>query len=153
MATNYKVLDGTDLLLSVGGKALGYSTSCKISTSTETGERITKEAATARWKEAYVKSFSETITADGLVLTNSDAEKPTYKELKTLQLAGEPIIAAYYQRASAGDDTNTIRCYGNFIITKLDIDATAGEDAKYSIELQSSGAVNVGTPSSSSLSE
>ena len=150
MATNYKVLDGTDLLLSVGGKALGYSTSCKISTSTETGERITKEAAMARWKEAYVKSFSETITADGLVLTNSDAEKPTYKELKALQLAGEPVIAAYYQRSSDG---SSIACYGNYIITKLDIDATAGEDAKYSIELQNSGAVNVGTPSSSSLSE
>ena len=74
MATNYKVLDGTDLLLSVGGKALGYSTSCKISTSTETGERVTKEAAAARWKQAYVKSFSETITAAGLVLTNSDAD-------------------------------------------------------------------------------
>ena len=150
MATNYKVLDGTDLLLSVGGKALGYSTSCKISTSTETGERITKEAAMARWKEAYVKSFSETITADGLVLTNSDAEKPTYKELKALQLAGEPVIAAYYQRT--GDDA-IIRSYGNFIITKLDIDATAGEDAKYSIELQNSGAIATGTPSSSSLSE
>ena len=144
MATNYKVLDGTDLLLSVGGKALGYSTSCKISTSTETGERITKEAAMARWKEAYVKSFSETITADGLVLTNSDAEKPTYKELKALQLAGEPIIAAYYQRSSEG---GSIAYNGNFIITKLDIDATAGEDAKYSIELQNSGAIVGGQPS------
>ena len=144
MATNYKVLDGTDLLLSVGGKALGYSTSCKISTSTETGERITKEAAMARWKEAYVKSFSETITADGLVLTNSDAEKPTYKELKALQLAGEPIIAAYYQRTSEG---GSIAYNGNFIITKLDIDATAGEDAKYSIELQNSGAIVGGQPS------
>ena len=144
MATNYKVLDGTDLLLSVGGKALGYSTSCKISTSTETGERITKEAAMARWKEAYVKSFSETITADGLVLTNSDAEKPTYKELKALQLAGEPIIAAYYQRTSEG---GSIAYNGNCIITKLDIDATAGEDAKYSIELQNSGAIVGGQPS------
>lgn len=150
MATNYKVLDGTDLLLSVGGKALGYSTSCKISTSTETGERITKEAAMARWKEAYVKSFSETITADGLVLTNSDAEKPTYKELKALQLAGEPVIAAYYQRTSAG---GSIGYSGNFIITKLDIDGTAGEDAKYSIELQNSGAITPGSPSPSSLSE
>lgn len=149
MATNYKVLDGTDLLLSVGGKALGYSTSCKISTSTETGERITKEAAMARWKEAYVKSFSETITADGLVLTNSDAEKPTYKELKALQLAGEPIIAAYYQRSSEG---GSIAYNGNFIITKLDIDATAGEDAKYSIELQNSGAI-VGGQTSQTLSE
>ena len=150
MATNYKVLDGTDLLLSVGGKALGYSTSCKISTSTETGERVTKEAATARWKQAYVKSFSETITADGLVLTNSDAEKPTYKELKALQLAGEPVIAAYYQRTSEG---GSIAYNGKYIITKLDIDATAGEDAKYSIELQNSGAIATGTPSSSSLSE
>ena len=144
MATNYKVLDGTDLLLSVGGKALGYSTSCKISTSTETGERITKEAATARWKQAYVKSFSETITADGLVLTNSDAEKPTYKELKALQLAGEPVIAAYYQRSSDG---GSIAYNGKYIITKLDIDATAGEDAKYSIELQNSGAIEGGQPS------
>ena len=150
MATNYKVLDGTDLLLSVGGKALGYSTSCKISTSTETGERVTKEAATARWKQAYVKSFSETITADGLVLTNSDAEKPTYKELKALQLAGEPIIAAYYQRTSEG---GSIAYNGKYIIPKLDIDATAGEDAKYSIELQNSGAIATGTPSSSPLSE
>ena len=144
MATNYKVLDGTDLLLSVGGKALGYSTSCKISTSTETGERVTKEAATARWKQAYVKSFSETITADGLVLTNSDAEKPTYKELKALQLAGEPVIAAYYQRSSEG---GSIAYNGKYIITKLDIDATAGEDAKYSIELQNSGAIVGGQPS------
>ena len=149
MATNYKVLDGTDLLLSVGGKALGYSTSCKISTSTETGERVTKEAATARWKQTYVKSFSETITADGLVLTNSDAEKPTYKELKALQLAGEPIIAAYYQRSSEG---GSIAYNGKYIITKLDIDATAGEDAKYSIELQNSGAIEGGQPSQS-LSE
>ena len=149
MATNYKVLDGTDLLLSVGGKALGYSTSCKISTSTETGERVTKEAATARWKQAYVKSFSETITADGLVLTNSDAEKPTYKELKALQLAGEPVIAAYYQRSSEG---GSIAYNGKYIITKLDIDGTAGEDAKYSIELQNSGAIEGGQPSQS-LSE
>ena len=144
MATNYKVLDGTDLLLSVGGKALGYSTSCKISTSTETGERVTKEAATARWKQAYVKSFSETITADGLVLTNSDAEKPTYKELKALQLAGEPVIAAYYQRSAEG---GSIAYNGKYIITKLDIDGTAGEDAKYSIELQNSGAIVAGQPS------
>ena len=144
MATNYKVLDGTDLLLSVGGKALGYSTSCKISTSTETGERVTKEAATARWKQAYVKSFSETITADGLVLTNSDAEKPTYKELKALQLAGEPVIAAYYQRSSEG---GSIAYNGKYIITKLDIDATAVEDTKYIIELQNSGDIVGGQPS------
>ena len=142
MATDYKVLDGSDLLLSVGGKALGYSTSCKISTSTETGERITKESSTGKWKESYAKSFSETITADGLVLTNSDADKPTYKELKELQIAGTPIMASYYQRTDA---VPKIGYYGKYIITKLDLDATAGEDAKYSIELQNVGAITSGT--------
>ena len=42
------VLDGTNLILSVGGKALGYSTGCKITTSTETGERVTKEASAGK---------------------------------------------------------------------------------------------------------
>ena len=44
----YNVLEGTDLILSVGGKALGFSTGCKIDTSTETGERVTKEAAAGK---------------------------------------------------------------------------------------------------------
>lgn len=35
----YNVLDGTDLILSVGGKALGFSTGCKIDTSTETDRK------------------------------------------------------------------------------------------------------------------
>ena len=61
------VLDGTDLILSVGGKALGYSTGCKITTSTETGERVTKEASAGKWKEKYVKSFSESISGQELL--------------------------------------------------------------------------------------
>lgn len=31
------ILDGTDLILSVGGGALAFSTGCKITTQTETG--------------------------------------------------------------------------------------------------------------------
>ncbi len=49
--TNHSVLDGTDLILSVGTKALGFSTGCKVSTSVETGERVTKEASSGKWKE------------------------------------------------------------------------------------------------------
>ena len=40
-----KYRDGTDLILSVGGHALGHSTECKISYKAETGTRKTKEAA------------------------------------------------------------------------------------------------------------
>ena len=47
--TEHKVVDGTDLILSVGGSALGFSTGCKITTTTETGERVTKEASSGKW--------------------------------------------------------------------------------------------------------
>ena len=94
------VLDGTDLILSVGGKALGFSTGCKVSTSTETGERVTKEAAAGKWKEKYVKSFSESISADGCVLTDGDADMPTYDQLKEMMLKGEPVTAAYNRQDS-----------------------------------------------------
>lgn len=136
------VLDGTDLILSVGGKALGFSTGCKISTTTETGERITKEAASGRWKEKYVKSFSETITADGCVLTDGDADTPTYDQLKDLQTAGAAVTASYNIRESGTRSGKTAGGYsGSYIITSLELDAQAGDDAKYSIQLENCGAI------------
>ena len=92
------ILDGTDLILSVNGGALAFSTGCKITTSTETGERVTKEAAAGKWKEKYVKSFSESISADGVVCVDAAKDAPTYDTLKdhplidksTIGLAGSP---------------------------------------------------------------
>jgi predicted secreted protein len=137
------VLDGTNLILSVGGNALGFSTGCKVSTTTETGERLTKEAATGKWKEKYVKSFSETISADGVVLTDGTSATPTYDQLKALQLAGEPITATYSLRDGDKRTGKTSGGYsGSYIITSLELDAQAGDDAKYSLQLENSGSVS-----------
>lgn len=136
------VLDGTDLILSVGGKALGFSTGCKVSTSTETGERVTKEAKAGKWKETYAKSFSETITADGCVLTDGVTDTPTYDQLKDMQMAGVPIEASYNVRDGQTREGKKAGGYkGSYLITSLDLDAQAGEDAKYSLQLQNSGPV------------
>lgn len=48
--------------------------------------------------EKFVKSFSESITADGCVLTDGDSEIPTYDQLKDMMLAGTPIEASYSLR-------------------------------------------------------
>ncbi len=136
------VLDGTDLILSVGGNALGFSTGCKVSTTTETGERVTKEASSGKWKEKFVKSFSESITADGCVLTDGDTSTPTYDQLKALQLAGEPIDVSYNLRNGDSRTGKSEGGYkGKYIITSLDLDAQAGDDAKYSVSLENSGKV------------
>ena len=137
------VLDGTDLILSVKGVALGYSTGCKISTSTETGERVTKESGSGKWKEKYVKNFSEQITADGCTLTDGDAKTPTYDQLKDMMTAGEAITVSYNVRETDGREGKTNGGYtGQFIITSLDLDGQAGDDAKYSITLENSGKVS-----------
>lgn len=136
------VLDGTNLILSVGGKALGFSTGCKVTTTTETGERVTKEAASGKWKEKYVKSFSESISAEGCVLTDGDTDTPTYDQLKEMQLNGEPIDGHYNLRDGdqrTGKATGGYK--GKYIITSLELDAQAGDDAKYSLQLENCGKV------------
>lgn len=136
------VLDGTNLILSVGGSALGFSTGCKVTTTTETGERVTKEAASGKWKEKYVKSFSESISAEGCVLTDGDSSTPTYDQLKEKQLAGEPIDASYGLRDGDKRTRKTSGGYsGKYIITSLELDGQAGDDAKYSVQLENCGKV------------
>lgn len=141
------VLDGTDLILSMGGAALGFSTGCKVSTTTETGERVTKEASSGKWKDKFVKSFSESITADGCVLTDGDSEIPTYDQLKDMMLAGTPIEASYSLREGDKRTGKTEGGYkGKYIITSLELDGQAGDDAKYSVSLENSGKVEkIGT--------
>ena len=134
------VLDGTDLILSVAGSALGFSTGCKVSTSTETGERVTKESSSGKWGEKFVKKFSEQITADGCVLTSGNL--PTYDILKQKMLLGEPIEAHYSIRAGNEREGKASGGYkGLYLITQLELDAQSGDDSKYSLTLENSGAV------------
>lgn len=136
------ILDGTDLILSVNDGALAFSTGCKITTSAETGERMTKEAAGAKWKEKYVKSFSESISADGLVCTDADTGAPTYDQLKDLMLSSTPVTCSYNIREAGTRTGKTAGGYkGKYIITSLDLDGQAGDDAKYTVQLENYGKV------------
>lgn len=141
------VLDGSDLILSLANNALAFSTGCKVATSAETGERVTKEASGGKWKESYIKSFSEQITADGVVLTDGTDEMPSYDQMKDAMLKAEPIDAAYNLREGDKRTGKTSGGYkGKYLITALDLDAQAGDDAKYSLTLKNCGKVEkVGT--------
>lgn len=134
--------DGTDLILGlVIGNAfrpLGHSTGCKISDSTETGERVTKEAASGKFKEKYVKSLAEQIQADGFVYDGDEAaQKANLPTLKELWLAAKPVKARYAYR---GEEERTYY-EGDFVITSLENDGQAGDDEKYSLTLENSGAI------------
>ncbi|MBO7466590.1 MAG: hypothetical protein J6T94_02750 [Bacteroidaceae bacterium] len=138
--------DGTDLILGlyVGStfKPFGHSTGCKISDSTETGERVTKEAASGKFKEKYVKSLAETITCEGFVYDGDDAaSKVGLPTLKSLWLAGEPVVARYGYRGEVDAQSSATYYEGSYVITSLEDDGPAGDDEKYSLTLENSGAV------------
>ena len=139
-------LDGTDLILGImvaGGTTqaptstftpLGHSTTCKISDSTETGERQHKEASQGKFKDKYVKSLSETITAEGFIY---DTDALGLPQLKVLWLKGETVKARYCQR---GAETTTYY-EGDFVITQLEQDGPAGDDQKWSLTLENAGPI------------
>lgn len=132
--------DGVDLILGVVQnstfKPLGYSSGCKISDKTETGERATKEESSRLWKQKYVKSLAETITADGFVYDEVGASKIGFPDLKTLWLSASVVKLRYKYR----DDSGTAY-EGDFIITSLDHDGPADDDEKWSVTFDNSGAV------------
>lgn len=125
------IRNGQDLILSVGGKPLGYSTSCKISDKAETSELATKEKDAGLFTEVVVDKVSEDISADGFDTTDS---RVSYSTLKELCLKGEAVTANYSYVGESGQGYE-----GSFIITSVELDATAGSKSKYSIQLKSSG--------------
>lgn len=132
---------------------LGYSTGCKISDSAETGERITKEpgGGNARWKEKYVKTLSEQITADGFVYDNATAITNNLPRLKELFLNAQPVMLQYQYRqanpeAQGATEVQYTTFRGQFIITSLEQDGTADDDEKWSITFENCGPVRPSEP-------
>lgn len=159
---NYKgYRQGRDLLLGFV-KAdkffpLGFSTGCKISDKTETGERVTKEQANnpgqiqhAMWKEKYVKGLSETITSEGFVYDSAEAADNGMPSLKTIFLNAVPVMLRYkYREADEGRD----KYYeGQFILTSLDHDGPADDDEKWSVTFENTGEVREITEDATSAS-
>ena len=148
---NYKgYRQGRDLLLGFINTnrfvPLGYSTGCKISDKTDTGERVTKEQAVnpgqvqhAMWKEKYPKGLSETITAEGFVYDGAEAAHNGMPSLKGIFLAALPVTLRYkYREADEGRD----KYYeGQYILTSLDQDGSADDDEKWSVTFENTGEV------------
>ena len=130
---------GVDLIMGIvvnnEYKPLGYSTGCKISDSTETGERVTKETGASQWKEKYVKSLSEQVTAEGLVYDSVAASSVGFPDLKTMWLLKKPVKLRYKYR----DGENLYE--GDFIITSLEQDGPADDDEKWSVTFENTGPV------------
>ena len=85
-------INGSDLLVNVGGGAVGHSTTCTITFNSETKERAVKPLASlpksaGLWKEKGITGLSISIKADGLRVYE---ERATLSRLQSTGVATTP---------------------------------------------------------------
>lgn len=134
--------NGSDLLLKVGGKPVGHCASHKVSYSSDTKDRQVKPVATlppsaGLWKQKGVTGQSISISFEGLRFYGD--EENNFEEIAALWGAGQSVEVEAFQRTK--DSEPSIK--GKFVITSLDEDNPAQDDATYSGQLESDGEPDV----------
>jgi predicted secreted protein len=130
--------NGSDMLVYVGGKAVGHCTSHTATFNSETKDRAVKPVASASlsaglWKGKGVTGLSISISADGLVFY--DETEAGYKELYAAWKAGQSVQVKCMERA----ESPTPYLAGNFVITSLERTDPAQDDATYSVNFENDG--------------
>ena len=135
-------ISGSDLLLSVGGKAVGHCTSHTLTFNSETKDRAVKPVASAAkssglWKSKGVSGLSISISAEGLRFY--DETENGHEQIAPLWGKGASVEVMAYKRG--GDKTPYVK--GNFVIASLEETSPAQDDATYSVSLENDGEPDV----------
>lgn len=135
-------INGSDLLLSVAGKAVGHCTTHTLSFNSETKDRSVKPtAATAasqsKWKGKGVTGLSVSVSAEGL--RSYDESENGLKTLLAAWAEGKSVEVKAFER---GNDTKPYLT-GRFVITGMEETSPADDDVTYSINLENDGAVTL----------
>lgn len=130
--------NGSDMLLYVGGKAVGHCTTHTTTMNSETKDRSVKPVATASisaglWKGKGVTGLSISIKADGLVFYGET--EGGYKALFSAWKAGKSVQVKCMERENA--DKPYLQ--GNFVIASLERTDPAQDDSTYSVSLENDG--------------
>lgn len=131
-------INGSDLLLNIGEKAVGHCTTHTLTFNSETKERAVKPLASAAksaglWKGKGVTSLSISISAEGLRFY--EETENGFTEISALWGKGQSVAVEAFEREE--DDTPYLA--GNFIITSIEETSPAQDDATYSISLENDG--------------
>lgn len=131
-------INGSDLLLNIGEKAVGHCTTHTLTFNSETKERAVKPLASAAksaglWKGKGVTSLSISISAEGLRFY--EETENGFTEISSLWGKGQSVVVEAFERE--GDDAPYL--VGNFVITSIEETSPAQDDATYSISLENDG--------------
>ena len=131
-------VNGSDLLLKVGGQAVGHCTTHTLTFNSETKDRAVKPVAAAPqsqglWKGKGVTGLSISISAEALRYYNETENG--YEQVAPLWGQGQSVEVVAFKRG--GDADPYVK--GNFVIATLEETSPAQDDATYSISLENDG--------------
>lgn len=143
MATTTKIgyCNGSDMLLYIGGKAVGHCTTHTTTINSETKDRAVKPAASqgmssGLWKGKGIVELSVSISAEGLVFYQ-EAETG-YRSCLAMISKGQSVEVKCMERK----DENPYLS-GKFVVTSLERTDPAQDDSTYSISLENDGEVKI----------
>lgn len=146
---NTGYINGSDLLLMVGEKAVGHCTSHTLTFNSETKDRAVKPAASEAkssglWKGKGVTGLSISISAEGLRFY--DETENGHEQIAPLWGKGASVEVKAFKRK--GESTPYVQ--GKFVIASLEETSPAQDDATYSVSLENDGEPDVYPGKSSS---
>ena len=130
--------NGSDMLLFVGGKAVGHCTTHTTTMTSDTKDRAVKPAASAGvsaglWKNKGVTGLGISIKADGLVFY--EETENGYKALVAAWKAGKSVDVKCMER----ENSEQPYLAGKFVISTLERTDPAQDDSNYSVSLENDG--------------
>lgn len=143
MAEKKGYVNGSDLLMSIDGKACGHCTSHTTTYTSETKDRAVKPAATETagnaglFKEKSVTGLAVQVKCEGLRFY-SETENG-FKDLLGKWKVGGSVELKGFAR---GSDASPYMS-GNFIISSLEEGAPAGDDTTYNATFDNTGEVTI----------
>ena len=130
--------NGSDMLLCVGGKAVGHCTTHTVTLSSDTKDRAVKPVATAGisaglWKNKGVTGLSISIKSDGLVFY--EETENGYKALLAAWKAGKRVHENCMERKTSEQPYHA----GKRLISSRARPAPAQHPSTYSVSLDNDG--------------
>lgn len=130
--------NGSDMLVYVGGKAVGHCTTHTTTLNSETKDRAVKPVATESlsaglWKGKGVTGLSVSISAEGLVFYGES--ETGYKALYAAWKAGQSIEVKCMER----ENSDKPYLKGKFVIASLERTDPAQDDSTYTVNLENDG--------------
>lgn len=136
-------VNGSDLLMSFAGKAVGHCTTHSATYNTETKDVAVKPAASVAagnaslFKIKRITGLSVQVKASGLKFYNET--ESGFKAALAAWKNGAPVAVKLFERQNDATPYLT----GNFIVSTLEETNPAAEDGTYDITLENDGAVTI----------